>query len=435
MKSTQYIKLFDPEMDGEIVSIYLVPKEDSNAVENSFIENNQRSNMKFLPNDGEEQFINVLDNSSHGEFVLIRMTPTMLKKSIIDASYPLRILLKENLDIDYSTMAQGAKNGLKGEVKLLINGKLETRTISYYRPETKKGDPRFWISKLHKDIESFDMLLFTVWDNTLYALPLIGNLELFTTAIKEIFYIDNNTLPKEVLELQKKIKNIYQKGWIKTLKTGDTGVGYTFETLIDIKANSSKEPDYKGIEIKCSRQNISTLQTLFSKTPDYADLPNKRKDLVVNYGYWDDTKKRFALYITINAREENSKGWKLEFDYIEEKIYVSKNGKKIVFYDYKVLQDALAQKHKQTVFIKALSKNRNSNEEFLYESAFYCEESSFVNFISLMEEGSISLDFAIHYDPKTNKTRDHGFLWRIKKEFIPLLFKRQIQLCIKDSDC
>jgi len=390
--------------------------------------------MKFLPNDAEEQFINVLDNSSHGEFVLIRMTPTMLQKSIIDASYPLRLLLKENLNIDYSTMAQGAKNGLKEEVQLLVNGKLETRTISYYRPETKKGDPRFWISRLHKNIASFDMLLLTVWEDVLYALPLVGDIESFSKTVKEIFYIDNNTLPKEVLELQEKIKSVNQKGWIKTLKSGDTGVGYTFETLIDIQANPSKEPDYKGIEIKCSRQNTSTLQTLFSKTPNYAKLTNKRKDLVVNYGYWDDEKNRYALYITINAREENSKGWKLEFDYIEEKIYVSKEGQKIVYYNYKVLQDALAKKHKQTVFIKALSKNRSSNEEFLYESAFFCENSSFVNFISLMEEGRISLDFAIHHNPETGKTRDHGFLWRIKKEFIPLLFKKQIQLCLQDSE-
>ena len=52
-----------------------------------------------------------------------------------------------------------------------------------------------------------------------------------------------------------------------------------------------------------------------------------------------------------------------------------------------------------------------------------------------MEEGKISLDFAIHHDPETGKTRDHGFLWRIGKDSIPLLFKKKISLCIKDTDC
>ncbi|UPT76684.1 MvaI/BcnI family restriction endonuclease [Sulfurovum sp. XGS-02] len=395
--------------------------------------------MTFTPNSNEEKYIDILDSSTHGEFVLIRMTPTMLNKSIIDASHPLRLLLKENLGIDYSTMEQGAKNGLKEEVELLVNGEIQTRSISYYRPKTKKGDPRFWISRLHNEVKPFDMLLLTVWEGRLYALPLVGDIELFATVLKKIFYVDTKTLPSAVLEVQDMIKGLYRRGWIKTLRAGDTGVGYTFETENNIKENSSKEPDHKGVEIKCSRLGTSTLQTLFSRTPNYSDLPNKRKDLVVNYGYWDSEKSRYALYMTIKVNEENSKGWKLEFDYEQERIYVVKNGEKVVFYEYSALQDALAQKHKRTVFIKAQSQNRkkknDTNEEFLYESAFYCEDSSFINFIALMEEGKVSLDFAIHHSPETGKTRDHGFLWRISKEFIPLLFKRQVQLCIKDSDC
>ena len=35
------------------------------------------------------------------------------------------------------------------------------------------------------------------------------------------------------------------------------GVGYTLETLLGIAANSSKAPDYKGIEIKSGRQKSS----------------------------------------------------------------------------------------------------------------------------------------------------------------------------------
>ena len=40
--------------------------------------------------------------------------------------------------------------------------------------------------------------------------------------------------------LIEKIKTIYNEGWIKTLRKGDTGVGYTFETKLGIKANSKK---------------------------------------------------------------------------------------------------------------------------------------------------------------------------------------------------
>jgi len=74
-------------------------------------------------------------------------------------------------------------------------------------------------------------------------------------------------------------------------------------------------------------------------------------------------------------------------------------------------------------------------EQFLYDAAYYCEDSSFTNFIRLLEEGKISLDLAIHHDPTTGKTRDHGFLWRIDREYISSLFKKQVKLCIKDDDC
>lgn len=395
--------------------------------------------MVFTANANEQDYIDVLENSTHNEYVLIRMTPTMLKKSIIDASEPLRMLLKENLDIDYSTMEQGSENGLKEEIELLNNGEFITKEVSYYRPKTKSGDPRFWIYSLKKVLESFDLLLLTVWDGKLYAIPLKGDIEEFKNTLSTIFKIDSDSLPEAVLEIQTTVKELFNEGPIKTLKGGDTGVGFTFETRMGIDANSKKEPDHKGVEIKCSRGTNSTLQTLFAKTPNYSELSNKRTSLVKDYGYWDDDKKRYALYITISAKQENSKGWQLVIDSEEEKIYVAKNGERVVFYDYETLRDALAAKHKHTVFIKAISENRktknDANETFLYASALYCEDSSFINFMSLMEEGKVSLDFAMHHDPETGKTRDHGFLWRISKQFIPKLFKKQVKLCIKDTDC
>ena len=394
--------------------------------------------MIFTATDNEQKYIDILEDSTHNEFVLIRMTPTMLKKSIIDASEPFRMLLKENLSIDYKIMPQGRQHGLTKEVEILIDENFTTRKISYYRPATKKGDPRFWISLLNKVVTTFELLLLTVWEGKLYVIPLKGDITNFKNRINTIFKVDSNQLPTVVLELQQKAKDIFNQGWIKTLRAGDTGVGYTFESLLGIEANSSKEPDYKGIELKCSRQNNTTLQTLFAKTPNYAELTNNRTSLVKDYGYWDDENKRYALYITINALQENSKGWKIVLDSEEEKLFIAKEGKKIVFYDYSTLRESLADKHKQTIFIKALSNNRNSkndpNEMFLYESAIYCEDSSFISFISLIEEGKISLDFAIHHDPQTGKTRDHGFLWRIGKQYIPMLFKKQIKLCIKETD-
>ena len=43
-----------------------------------------------------------------------------------------------------------------------------------------------------------------------------------------------------------KVKDIYKEGWIKTLRRGDTGVGFTLETKLGIEANSKKKTRFYG---------------------------------------------------------------------------------------------------------------------------------------------------------------------------------------------
>ncbi len=383
--------------------------------------------MIFVPTTHEEKYIEILDNYSHNEFIFIRMTETMHNKSIIDANASLRMFLNDTFGIDYSNIEQGSEHKVIGSCDLLTpEGVIEVE-ISYYRPETKKGDPRFWIYGIKKVVFPDDMFIFTSYNDKPLIIPLKWSFEDFDKLISNLFSSYKISLSDVQKELVDKLMSVYEKGWIKTLRVGDTGVGFTFETLLKIKANSSKEPDFKGIEIKTSRKNgNNNLQTLFSKTPEWGEYKN-RGELVIDRGYWDEDKSRYSLYMTINALNPNSKGWKLKIDYDEEKIYILQNNNKTVYYDFRILKSALETKHKETLFIKAEVRNKNNaqdpNEEFYYNEAFLCIGSSFVSFLSLIEKGLVSLDFAIHHDPKTKKTRDHGFLWRMNSQYIPMLFK------------
>ena len=47
---------------------------------------------------------------------------------------------------------------------------------------------------------------------------------------------------------------IKQLGWIKSMRKGPTGVGYTFEELLNKKEDHLPLPDYKGIEIKTNME-------------------------------------------------------------------------------------------------------------------------------------------------------------------------------------
>lgn len=230
----------------------------------------------------------------------------------------------------------------------------------------------------------------------------------------------------ELLEL---FDNVKSMGFVETKRTGDTGIGYTFEELIGIRANSNKTPDYKGIEIKCSRSKQpkekrkapSGKQTLFSLIPNWGKAGDRR-GLVEAYGEPDPVKNRISIYCTIKVIP-NPKGWNLEINEEEQTIYVCYKGQRVVYYDMNDLRNALESKHKESVFITAETRlNDNKNEEFYYDSVVHCREVLFSEYIALIKENLAGLDFAIH--SKDGKVRDHGFLWRIdNKKYLLRLFK------------
>jgi hypothetical protein len=230
-------------------------------------------------------------------------------------------------------------------------------------------------------------------------------------------------------ELIVKLNKVNQLGYVSSMKNGDTGVGYTFETLIGIRANSNKVPDYKGIEIKCSRSRqikgkrkaLTGKQTLFSLIPNWHTLLG-RKELIETFGVEDTLRERLGLYCTIKIKP-NSYRWNLEVNEKAGKIFVCHEGKKVLYYEFEDLKVALEAKHNESVFITAHSlKEKEAVEQFHYDSAYHCNKVSFKEFISLINENQLGLDFAIH--SKNGKVRDHGFLWRLdNKKNLFRLFK------------
>ncbi|ARU63466.1 hypothetical protein CBW65_22540 [Tumebacillus avium] len=230
-------------------------------------------------------------------------------------------------------------------------------------------------------------------------------------------------------ELVEKIKQIRSLGFVKSLKSGDTGVGFTFEALLGIAANSDKAPDYKGIEIKTTRsaqsketrKALTGKQTLFSLIPQWG-IAGSRKGLVEEFGYCDKIRGRTALYCTIKV-VPNSLGWSLDVSEKDGLIYVLRDGVNVVHYSMIDLQNSLESKHKESVFVTAQArKNKDGSEEFLYDSVLHCKEVSFVEFITMIKENLVGVDFAIH--SSDGKVRDHGFLWRLEnKKYVPRLFK------------
>ena len=65
----------------------------------------------------------------------------------------------------------------------------------------------------------------------------------------------------------KEYSKICAMGWIKTHRSGPTGIGKTLEDLLGIVENNIDGPDFGDYELKSCRLNSNSMLTIFTKTP------------------------------------------------------------------------------------------------------------------------------------------------------------------------
>ena len=54
-----------------------------------------------------------------------------------------------------------------------------------------------------------------------------------------------------------KLSEINRKGYIVSLRRGNTGIDYTLETLLGLEENNLKTPDFGNVELKSQRNGAS----------------------------------------------------------------------------------------------------------------------------------------------------------------------------------
>ena len=193
------------------------------------------------------------------ECALIYLTETGLKKSILDATAPVRKLLFESGVHDYDSQGQGEKSKIALKGTIFKNGLLNTIDISLYRPQTKKGDPRIWPKNLKKNTKPNDVIAIFCHDKVIHLVNLSEDtdipLDQPDTPLSQFLseqQLDYNKISDELLS---KFVLIAANGPLKAVGDGDTSIGATIENALDIKINSNMNPDYKGIEIKSNASN------------------------------------------------------------------------------------------------------------------------------------------------------------------------------------
>lgn len=370
-------------------------------------------------------------------------TPTGYQKSIMDSTIPLRNFLVNNDLHNYEKQGQGQSNKVILPTFFVTTDNLIETTASLYRPETKDGDPRIWFLNLKKYCSPCNVLAIVTDSESLYVINLsdIAILEALENGgypyqLLNHFSKQQNAIADELIE---KIRDIHNRGFVQTVVTGDTGVGMTLENLIGIEPNASKLPDYKGIELKAARKKQSSPNRVnfFSQVPDWANSHGMTAvKLLAEYGYWATDKNgapRFNLYCTVKANEPNSQGLYFDVD-IDNDILINKSridniDKYVLQWNLSTLRNRLAEKHKETFWIKAETKFEGEIEYFRYDIIIHTKKPNVSLVGYLLDSQVITMDYTMHKKPD-GQIRDHGYIFKTKPSQVDLLFPAPIEILL-----
>jgi hypothetical protein len=232
------------------------------------------------------------------------------------------------------------------------------------------------------------------------------------------------TLDQILVKLQE-IKNL---GFIKTHRSGNTGVGKTLEDLLGIDENNIPSSNGYLIELKSGRKNATSMITLFTKSP----LPNKANIILLQtYGYPSKREnKKKELHTTVCASSFNSlkgnPGFKINIK-LDRLELVNDRGEVLGYWTKEILKASFEKKLPRLLYVKAESKGKGKDEEFFFNEGWLLSEFDFDNFLRLISEDSIKVDIRIGQFPD-GRTHDHGTGFRVLPAKLDLCFKERKQV-------
>ena len=69
---------------------------------------------------------------------------------------------------------------------------------------------------------------------------------------------------KSLEDFQAKLQAVSKREFVQSMRKGDTGIGYTLESLLGIKENNVPLADLGDIELKAYRKDSGSMLTLFT---------------------------------------------------------------------------------------------------------------------------------------------------------------------------
>lgn len=222
---------------------------------------------------------------------------------------------------------------------------------------------------------------------------------------------------------------INSRGWIDSLRAGDTGIGYTFETLLGIEENNEQYADFKGIELKCKlnhdkRPNGGKIN-LFQLGPVWKEKLRGIERLRSIGQLREDG--RYACYSQITTTPNNL-GFRLDLAMPPEDIGLLKHTETLGGWAHDLLAKRLAEKHSRAVFVKADSRSYAGRTQYRYKEFIYCERPDISRFVNMIENRRIVFELTMS-EKENGRLRNHGYPWRlVDVRQLDQLFALQVKL-------
>lgn len=223
-------------------------------------------------------------------------------------------------------------------------------------------------------------------------------------------------------QFKSNLRKISTQGFILSKRKGNTGVGYTLETLLGLKENNVRLPDLGRIELKSKRQHASSFVTMFTFNRGVWKLP--QSSTIKRYGYRDSSGRK-ALKCTVTVRS-NPQGLRLTTTRNSLQLRV-RTGKIIASWNGDALMEYFAQKLPSLILVVAETQTRNGREYFHYINAYLLKNPSKKGLLKLIKRGHVVVDLRMHL--KSNgQVRNRGTAFRVAEDNLVHCFTKRINL-------
>lgn len=227
---------------------------------------------------------------------------------------------------------------------------------------------------------------------------------------------------RTLAQIKKDLKEISEKGWIKSNRSHNTGIGKTLEDHLGITENNIALPDFGIMELKSQRVGTASMMTLFTKKPE--GITNA--EILKRFGYPDpEYPQHKILHQTITNGKKNGRGFHCKVDEKQSKLLILKNRTVLGYYGLDFLREKAAEKiGNGLILVFAESKKEKGKEYFHYTEAWLLKDIDPKQFLALSK---YDIRLGVYRSGKlAGRPHDHGSafrLTRLSEKTFPLLFK------------